>query len=279
MQRLDETRRAEIAELAEHIAEEYFPSEAVNPGAILEAKNITQSFGEYGDYFDGMLECADGKFHVYCNLDRVGDRRSPRARFTLAHELAHYFIDDHRQALLSGAVPSHPSQCEFESKNLVEREADSFASNLLLPRRRFLEAAQDARRGLGGILELARQFQTSVTATAVRYASCDVVPCAVLKWSAKGLDWKWLSTETFRARYRKTIEAVEDLPEGSSTADALEGKRPLAADYFERGSTAAAWFPFLSQESHRNAIMVEQAAPLGQFGVLTFLYPESGRYW
>ena len=57
----------------------------------------------------GMLEhrggrpaCWSGGWHIYCNLDCVGQKDSPRARFTLAHELGHYYIDEHRNALVAG---------------------------------------------------------------------------------------------------------------------------------------------------------------------------------
>ena len=40
--------------------------------------------------------------------------------------------------------------------------------------------------------------------------------------------------------------------------------------------TASAWFPRVKSGEYRDVIFIEQAIPLGKFGVLTFLYPESG---
>src|SRR5689334_23997225 len=54
----------------------------------------------YGNCFDGLLEYEAGEFHVYCNVDRGNIPGGARARFTLAHELGHYFIDEHRIALI-----------------------------------------------------------------------------------------------------------------------------------------------------------------------------------
>ena len=187
---LPATREAEIAELAEFVADEYCPTGVVEPEAILKAHGMTLSYGDYGDAFDGMLECENRRFHVYCNTERAALSGSGRARFTLGHELGHYFIDEHRNALLGG-VDSHGSLCEYESDSLVEQEADTFSCNLLLPRGRFLAEGRKTSAGLSGILSLAGKFETSVAATSIRYVREELVPCTVIKWSPEGFGWKW----------------------------------------------------------------------------------------
>src|SRR6266536_585035 len=91
---LADTRIEEIAELAEAVADEYFPDRKIDPAAIAKAKKITLSFGNYENAFDGLLEYRQGRFHIFANLDRIENADSPRARFTLGHELGHYFIDE-----------------------------------------------------------------------------------------------------------------------------------------------------------------------------------------
>lgn len=274
---LPRAREQEIAELAEFVADDYCPSGTVDPEAILRELGITVSFGAYGDAFDGMLECENRRFHVFCNTERDSPRGSGRARFTLGHELGHYFIDEHRTALLGGVDPHH-SKCEYESSERIEQEADAFASNLLLPRGRFLSEGRALRPGLSGILPLAGKFKTSVSATAIRYVREELVPCTVIRWNADGFAWKWFSPATWEAGYRRTIESRENLPPDSATELAFAGK-PLPSDGFHhRGSTAALWFPFVTGASSKNVIIHEEAVTLGQFGVLTFLYPEGGSY-
>jgi hypothetical protein len=275
---LSAARKCELAELAEAVADEYCPEGKIEPEKIAQAKAITLSFGSYGDAFDGMLEHLGGRFHIYCNLDRVGQRNSPRARFTLGHELAHFYIDEHRNALSAGRAPAHPSRCEFESRNPVEQEADHFSSCLLMPAARFVKQGKRAAVGLPGILQLASQFGTSVTSTAIRYATLGLKPCVVVKWSDNKFSWKWLSSEALEARFRKTFQSANAIPEGSATARALAGEMPPAAGFFQTGTTAAAWFPHISHAAFRNIILIEQAIQLGRFGVLTFLYPESGGF-
>lgn len=275
---LSPTREQEIAELAEAIADEYFPANRIDPLEIIQAKGITTGFGHYGDSFDGLLEHRHGSFHIYANLNRIDHTDSSRARFTLGHELGHYFIDEHRNALATGLAPSHPSICEYESDLPVEREADHFASNLLMPTARFRKVAERVSVGLEAILKIAGEFGTSVTSTALKYVKADIVPCAVIKWNSDGFAWKWLSNETFRARYIKTIESIDKLLADSPTAKAINGGVPPPSGFFSAGTTASAWFPYVKSGGDRNAILAEQAMPLGRFGVLTFLYPEAGSY-
>ena len=272
------TRTREIAELAEEVADEYGSSGWIDLHTVLRANSITWSYGHYDDAFDGMLEHEEGMFHVYCNLNRVGTEISARARFTLAHELGHFYIDEHRNELAAGRTLCHGSLCEYESRNLVEQEADHFASNLLMPAKRFTRAAKGCSVGLHTVIRLARSFGTSLTSTAIRYASLGIKPCVVVKWSNEGYEWRWLSDEARLGRYWKTIDSTEQIPHDSPTGRALAGVQLPDAGFFEAGTTASFWFPFVASGSYKDVLLHEQAVPLGRFGVLTFLYPPDGEF-
>lgn len=272
---VSEGRLDEVAELAEIVVDTHCPNDRADLELIARAKGITISYGRYADSFDGLLEHQAGRFHIYCNLDRVQTKHSPRARFTLAHELGHFFLDDHRNALAAGLVPSHPSQCDFQSRNPVEIEADHFAAALLMPTKQFARAARAKTRGLGAILSLAEQFGTSVTSTALRYVRLDVAPCAVVKWNPDGFAWKWCAPSMAEAGYRGTIRDPDKVPTDSPTGRALNAEQPRGAPYFRCGTVASAWFPTAWLGSRRDVILFEEAIRLGSFGVLTILYPES----
>lgn len=270
-------RELEIAELAEEVADWYSPSTRVDPVAIIKSKGITLVTGWYADAFDGLLEYHSGRFYIYSNLDRVEDLKAPRAKFTLGHELGHWFIDEHRNALEEGLAPSHPSFCDYTSDHLIEREADWFASNLLMPRKRFLKVAMRSPRGMAGILFLADTFRTSVTSTAIRYVTEEVEPCALIKWQDGRFKWPWLSAETRKVGLLRTVRSSRNLEAGSPTARALAGERPVGR-YFSETTTVGSWFPKVDVTQGRNMPLVEQAIPLGRFGVLTLLYPQFGSY-
>jgi Zn-dependent peptidase ImmA (M78 family) len=275
---ISSARRIDIAELAEEVANEYGSSGRIDFHSILRDKKITWSYGDYDDAFDGMLEHEDGMFHIYCNLNRVGTETSPRARFTIGHELGHFYIDEHRNELAAGRTLRHGSRCEYESKNPVEQEADHFASNLLMPTKRFIQTANGYSVGLQAILGLARSFSASVTSSAIRYATLGIKPCVVVKWGNDGYQWRWLSDEARLGRYLKTIDSIDQIPHDSPTGRALAGEQPPDVGFFEAGTTALFWFPYISAGSYKDIILIEQAMPLGRFGVLTFIYPLDGRF-
>lgn len=88
-------------------------------------------------------------------------------RFSVAHELGHLFLPGHQEAMQQGILP--PSRAEFSSRDRYEREADSFASNLLMPVRLFDKQMRTAGEGLEAIRALREVCCTSLTATAIRY--------------------------------------------------------------------------------------------------------------
>lgn len=263
----------EIAELAEEVATHYFPSGPIDPSHIFEEKDVLVVYGSYQDAFDGLLEYRTGGFSVYCNLDRNGGRRdSPRARFTLGHELGHFFIDDHRHALMSGSASRHKSFCEFQSDLRVEKEADHFAANLLMPAGRTRKLAKPLDSGISSVLELAKAFKCSLTSTAIRCVDLNLFPAAIVGWRPDGSTWQWKSNSLREAGYWKAVTDSESLPPDSATARAFRGESAPGTGFFSNGTVAGMWFP-KALPSKRERLFVEEAISLGRHGVLTLLYP------
>src|SRR5690554_2923887 len=104
---------------------DYFPEGVVDPATIADCSDVSYNYGNYRDYFDGVLEYEDGRFHIYLNTHGAFEPSIPRMRFTFAHELGHYFIDEHRNALKKGKS-LHTSFYKLQRKNIVELEADFF---------------------------------------------------------------------------------------------------------------------------------------------------------
>lgn len=271
-----ESRLNELAELAEIVADTHCPNAKVVPERIAEAKGITYSFGRYDRAFDGMLEHEDGAFHIFCNLDRVQQPNSGRARFTMCHELGHFFIDEHRHALERGLTPGHGSICDFHSKNPVEIEADHFAAALLMPASRFTRSAKSYIPGMGAIFELADQFGTSTTSTALRYTKLDCGPCIIIKWNPDGYAWRWVAPCMFRGPFRGLRRGLDTVAPDSPTGHCLSGSTQPRGEYLKSGTVASAWFPGAFSGTSNDIIMIEHACRLGEYGVLTVLTPESG---
>src|SRR5262249_24946934 len=114
-----------------------------------------------------------------------------RVRFSVGHELGHYYLPHHRGRLLRGET--HNSVTDFRSRHPREMEADEFSSALLMPSALF--AAELKRRGmkvctlkdLSCLAETA--FGTSLTSTVRRYVGFDWEPCSLIVSEKGAVKW------------------------------------------------------------------------------------------
>ncbi|GGC15850.1 ImmA/IrrE family metallo-endopeptidase [Dyadobacter sediminis] len=247
---LSRKREIELSELAETIAELYCPSEIVLPEHIATMKGITFSNGDYGSAFDGLIEFENGSFHIFVNTKLDGDLRQARPRFTFAHELGHYFIDEHRQALLNGRTPSHPSYTNFASKNPIEIEADHFAASLLLPASRVKKDCVKRSFNFSLVQDISQKYGASITATVLRLMTIDKHPimlvCSVqgkVKWFKHSHDFpfKWLKQPfgyvpkyTLAGTYFKNGEKfAEELPISANEWFEYVSDRDLSRNFWD----------------------------------------------
>jgi Zn-dependent peptidase ImmA (M78 family) len=89
-------------------------------------------------------------------------------RFSIGHELGHYFLEGHPEAVLKNGI--HQSQAGFVTRDRYEQEADIFAASLLMPNDLFKTEMRKVGEGLGAIIALSGVARTSLTATGFRYA-------------------------------------------------------------------------------------------------------------
>lgn len=220
---LNEYRKLELQQLAEAISLENHPNDLFLPHTVAINNKISYSFGNYENAFDGLLEHRFGKFHIYLNIARVANSNHPRMRFTFAHELGHYFIDEHRNALKNGKAPSHPSFNSLISKNATESEADYFASCLLMPSSKFKSFCR--KKPLSGKLieDLSSYFQTSTSSVIFRYLELSLFPMMIVMIKAGSIEWK-MATSDFKYRYLSS--RVNKIPPNTAAGDFfLKGKK------------------------------------------------------
>ncbi len=120
-------------------------------------------------------------------------RTQPRINFTLAHELGHYFIPTHLEPLYACNVNEFVSSMTLNNPN-EEREADIFASELLLPGKLIQNTSIS---GFNDIRNVANTYNISIPATAIRMMeySYDIVAfiCCVnrkIAWVTTSLGFK-----------------------------------------------------------------------------------------
>ena len=114
-------------------------------------------------------------------------------RFTVAHELGHYFLPGHAAHLFPHGDGLHCSKSGFVSHDRYERQADAFASALLMPEKLFAAAVDEAGQGFGAVEALASRCKTSITATAIRLATYTDEAVAVIVSSKDRVEYCFLS--------------------------------------------------------------------------------------
>ena len=80
-------------------------------------------------------------------------------RFSVAHEIGHYRLPGHLDAILNGGS-QHFSNDGFQSDDRYEKEANHFAAGLLMPKALFSASIKRAGYGLNAIESLASEYET-----------------------------------------------------------------------------------------------------------------------
>lgn len=189
---------------------------------------------DFGAEFHGRIEFRPEKrkFILFYPTEPDGSL-TPRHRFNVAHELGHYYIEEHRAALLQGN--SHNSTPGFVCKEDFERDADEFAAALMIPGRHMeSKLSRRAFMDLGGVLNLAKECQTSYQCAAIRYARFTGEACCVLL-SANGKVVYATPSDEAKACGFGFVKAI---PETAAVWEALDAPKAIKS----KASSASAWF-------------------------------------
>ncbi len=156
----------------------------VDVEAIAHALDITEIRREPLDTFEGgMIPTADRN----CGMILVNSRSpTTRQRFTLAHELLHFLNDRHVRT--TDAFECRKSDIGFTGPRAQpvlrrhaeqEREANTFAIELLAPRNRLTPYLRQ-HADLGAIVDLRRELKVSAAALARRFIELHDDPVAMI---------------------------------------------------------------------------------------------------
>jgi Zn-dependent peptidase ImmA (M78 family) len=119
----------------------------------------------------------------------------PRMRFDIGHELGHYHLDERIDK--SKADVFHDAHIGPRMKQPQEREANVFASALLMPRKLLQPRVRVPELTLMLINRLAAEFQVSAQAAGIRTAELTTARCCLVyakgnrvAWASKSATWK-----------------------------------------------------------------------------------------
>lgn len=189
-------RKRHLGKLAEFVALEHSDATATDLLAIARFEEVQVHFDSYECAFDGMLVADGTDFHIHVDIDNGNSPTQKRSRFTLAHELGHYFIDEHRLGLLSGALEPHPSRQDPRTTDPIEVEANYFASCLLMPESKFRRSLTLRKFSSAVIEKITNDFNVSFPAATIRFAAVGnhevmavVSKDGIAKWFTKSEDF------------------------------------------------------------------------------------------
>jgi len=191
-------------------------------------------------------------------------------RFTVSHELGHFFLPGHPAALFANGQTIHHSHSGFVSADPIERQADYFAAALLMPEKLFRGAlrAQSAV-GFRAVDALAATCKTSITATAIRFALYADDPVAVIVSKGQTIEYCFMSDAIATRRGLAWLRKGSPLPRGALTADFNRTASNVSdAVQKEGSSTLSDWF-----DGAPDVEMDEDVVGLGRYDrTLTVLF-------
>jgi Zn-dependent peptidase ImmA (M78 family) len=166
---LTEARKKELSKLADFVSGMFAKGNITLLEEITAFEELQVYTDHYEDCFDGMLVYDEDRFHIHINLDRGNNWDTNRGRYSLGHELGHYYINEHRIGLQSGALEPHTSFAEADKNDLIELEADYFAGCLLMPWQKIYYFDGVKKFSLDKLKAISESFKVSLLAAAIRY--------------------------------------------------------------------------------------------------------------
>jgi Zn-dependent peptidase ImmA (M78 family) len=219
--------------------------------------------GVYGAlYFDGS------EFGIV-----ISDRcHGPGHRnFTIGHELGHFHIDGHAEHMFGGESGQVLSQGgHFRNrKDRHEREADRFASELLMPERWAAPLARELPGCVDTIAALAERFSASLCCAAIRFAELTDDAVAVVVSRERQIEWIAFSGRLQEHSWTHRAFKREFVPGGTATARlAASPQRVRYGEREDSSSLLCEWF-----DGAPSVVLTdEEAVGLGDYGrVITLL--------
>lgn len=177
---------------------------------------------------EGRLIRKDGNgiIHVGTNVQYEG-----RRRFTIAHELGHWEIHKDVSQFLCQEEDMRDYGC-----SPMEMEANCFAAELLMPTSHFREACAKVLPSMQLIENLADEFKTTLTATAIRYADMSKHRIVIVWIYESKIKWCYSKPEH---HLLYVVSGREPPLYSSATLDRTEVSDDL--EYYEDAN----WFPEL----------------------------------
>jgi len=196
--------------------------------------------------------------------DRI--KNEAKKRFIIAHEIGHHEMHRH---LLNSKIPhrdTNYSLSNWYAKGNHEMEANDFASEILMPSHLFEKMVRAKPFNFDLISEVASNFETSMTASLIKYQGLGDFPIAIIFTDNKEVKWSSFS-EDFHSQF---IPKGMNVPEFSVANDLyVDGILPDEPEEV----AAMEWFcEDRNIEKFKDITFYEQCIQIGENGVLSCIW-------
>lgn len=246
------------------LKEEELLSLPVDPFAIAASRDImVEGKPETVDGVSGMLLRHGNDFGI---VYATHIRSEGFQRFSVAHELGHYFLPGHVDQVIQNGI--HVSRGGFVTNDPYELEADHFAAGLLMPEQPFRKEIDRREPGFSAIEAIADLCVASKTAAAIRYAEVGDAATAVIMSTAGVIDYCFMSEAMKSLPKLDWLRKGVKLPLGTVTSTlAADPTRVVAGERVKDEIDVREWLGGSTRET-----VTEESLGLGAYGkVLTIL--------
>jgi len=182
-------------------------------------------------------------------------------RFSVGHELGHYFLEGH----IDHVLPKdgvHTSHAGFISADPHELEADQFAAGLLMPSAPFKRALSGHDAGLAAIESVAGLCKASLTAAAIRYAELADAAVAIVISTGPTIDFCFMSETIKSVPQLSWLRKGTPVPQDTVTAKLNANARRVADGVRDEADIDVIdWLG-----GNRSVRATEQVVGLGNYG-------------
>ncbi len=199
-----------------------------------------------------------------------------RQRFTIAHELGHFVL--HRHSLSNFNCSKASIYSGSDGLAQIEREADDFASNLLMSGKLLRQKLEGQEVDFHLLSNMAREFGVSLEAMCIRFVKYTTLRAVLIYWDNGFMKYQWRSQSAVRTKVflRKSSDPQEP------PRDTLAAEEEIVQEWTGVEMSANVWCPSepvdikLREMKHTyvkanrvlTLLILESAAPL--------TYPNSG---